>query len=141
MTLRGSVIVAFVAVLSGCESILGLVLGESPLRRLTIEVTHSQGALMFTAQEAFAGISCSTYAPKDVSKIRVVWWASCPKGKDCMHSVRYGDPALETKVAPETLLPGQCYICNVGGSNGRGDVIFELRPDGTLGPCPKPGEP
>jgi hypothetical protein len=132
-------VVALLLVLPGCEGILGLVLGEAPLRPLAVEISKSEGTLMVTAPEPFAGISCSTYySPDDASKIRVVWWVTCPNDTDCMRSVQYGASTFEVKVAAEALLPGQCYICNIGGSNGRGDVVFEVGPDGTPGPCRKP---
>jgi hypothetical protein len=56
-----------------------------------------------------------------------------------VRSVYYGSRDLQTEVEAEPLIPGQCYICNIGGSNGRGDVTFTLSADGGgVQPCLRP---
>jgi hypothetical protein len=126
----------------GCEGIIGLLLGESPLRRLPLEVSVRDGTVSFSAERSFAGIGCGTYDLDRAARhapdvVRTVWSARCPEGDDCVRSVAYGSHELQVEVAAEPLVPGQCYICNIGGGNGRGDVIFEIRADGTIGPCQK----
>jgi len=130
--------------LVGCGSMMGLLLGESPLRRLPLEVAFRDGRLFFSAEKPFAGIGCGTYDIDRAARhapdvVRTVWSARCPKGDDCVRSVYYGSRDLQTEVEAEPLTPGQCYICNIGGSNGRGDVIFTLSADGrVIQPCPRP---
>ena len=45
---------------SGCETILGELFGERPLRPLSLEVATSDGQVTLTASEPFAGIACGT---------------------------------------------------------------------------------
>jgi len=137
-------ILALSTTLSGCERAIGSFLGEAPLKPLHLGVTRDDGNVVFTAPETFAGISCGVYDLERARRgapdvVRTIWRARCPGDKNCVQSVRYGDPQLQSDVAAEPLppsRPGECYLCGVGGSNGRGDVLFTITADGAIGQCP-----
>jgi hypothetical protein len=130
--------------LSGCDRIVGAILGEAPLKHLSLEARLTDGNVVFTTPEPFAGISCGIYDLERARRnapdvVRTIWRVRCPDDKDCVRSVRYADPTLRVEVSPEPLvasLPGQCYVCGVGGASGRGDTMFRLGADGAIEPCP-----
>jgi hypothetical protein len=129
---------------AGCESVVGVFVGEARLRPLSVSVAISDGDVVITASRSFVGITCDIFdIERDrrltPSMIRTIWRASCPHGDACMRSVRYGDPSLRVEMPAEPLTassPGECYYCNVGGPNGRGDTKFRLTGTGQLESCP-----
>jgi hypothetical protein len=137
-------ILALGGTLSGCERSIGALLGEAPLKHLHLEVARVDGDLVFTASEAFAGVSCGVYDIERARQgaadvVRTIWRARCPYDRDCVATVRYGDSHLYSDVAAAALLPsrpGECYLCGIGGTNGRGDVLFTITSDGAVGQCP-----
>jgi hypothetical protein len=134
----------------GCDAPLGLILGERPLRALVVTASESDQGILLTAEEPVGGVSCRVSDPRrdtqEPWRIRVIWWARCPGDEDCFRSIRYGESLerLETLSAPEPLRPsssGECYDCNLVGSNGKGQTWFRLSADGKLEPCPfRPGQ-
>jgi len=132
------------AIAAGCESVVGFFVGEARLRPISVIVAISDGDVVITASRPFVGITCDIFdierdkrlAP---STIRTIWRAGCPRGDARMRSVRYGDPSLRVEIPAEPLTassPGECYYCNVGGPNGRGDTRFRLTDTRQLESCP-----
>jgi len=133
---------AFMLGLIGCDSLAGVLIAEpQSFTRMKLEVAVRDGVVVLTAEQPFGAVACGPLAAAPGQTAGepppATWRARCQDFTDCMSTVRYGDPTLETDVPPTPMATGSCYRCNVKGRRGWGTVEFTLVADGRVQqPCP-----
>jgi hypothetical protein len=134
--------------LAGCTRVGGAMLAQGTLANVSVKATRDGGDIVISSTDVFSNISCGIVDLERERRflpdvVRPIWQARCKDGRDCTLTAHYGNPALETVVAPKqplgTSAAGECYTCAVAGSRGRGDVRFTVDRNGDVGPCPAAG--
>ena len=142
---RLGAVALLVPTLAGCSWFTGAMLSEQTLAHVSVKASRSDGDVVISATDTFSGIWCGVVDLERERRfqpdvVRPIWRARCKDGRDCTLTARYGDPGLETVLAPGQPLgaspTGECYTCEVGGSRGRGAVRFTVDPAGEVAPCP-----
>ena len=134
--------------LAGCQWMTGATLSQSALANFAVKASREDGDVVISTIDTFSNIACGIVDLERERRfqpdtVRPIWQARCRDGRDCTITAKYGDPGLETVLAPKQPLDasakGECYTCTVGGSRGRGAVRFTVDPAGAVGPCPAAG--
>jgi hypothetical protein len=129
--------VAIAIIFGGCA-----LAGSAKDRRFPVEVVQRDDGVVIEGDKTFGHLVCLRVDlsrlrldPHGSSLIRTVWEVDCPKGEDCMHTLRYGEPTVPARAAAEPLVhtsTGEYYSCQVRGGNGWGFASFTVDVDGNV---------